>query len=198
MCGCDRKEHMHITYELRKSMRLILINDKDEKITDSAIDIFIKKLDAEKKAIIKVCSQIAYFIQKNSLVPINNDVLEYIDHFIREEQQKKAAGAINDDIITELENLKKDYQEEKDCFKAAMENSQSATSDPNNVITPQKVFMLVETLYNLPINGRKIKSQVEHLERVQQKVRYDREKTVSLTGNTACSTMMSNLQKELQ
>lgn len=198
MCGCERKEHMHVMYELRKFMRQVVINSDNGNVTESDIEIYIKRLDAEKKAIIKVCSQIAYFIQKNSLIPINNDVLEYIEHFIREENQKKAAGADNDIIIAQLENLKKDYQEERECFRQAMEHNQPATSDPNSIITPEKVFSLVKTLYELPINGRKIQSQVEHLARVQQTARYNREKTVNLPENAGSSTMMTNLQKELQ
>lgn len=189
---------MHITYELRKFMRTTVVNNiTNGNTTRSTIDEFIDELAAEKREILRVCSQIAYFLQTNSLSPKNDDIIEYIQHFIEEEKQKRSAGSSNDNVIIELENLKKDYQEEIECFKEAMRLNQSTSPDLRNVLTPEDIFRLVRSLYALRINGRKIKAQVEHLGHVQQKVRQDREKAVSLAGNIGHSSMMNDLQQKL-
>lgn len=188
---------MHITYELRKFMRNIIINvDENGNATNSTVNKFIEQLNSEKTEILKVCSQIAYFLRMNSLNPINDDILEYIEHFIEEEGKKKDGGARNDKIIADLKQLKEDYQKEIECFQEAMEFNQSASSNSDNTITPEKILKLVESLYRLPINGLKIKSQVEHLGYVQQKIRQDREKTVDLAENSEHSAMMNKLQGE--
>lgn len=76
----------------------------------AVVDQRLQSLQAEKDAILGVCSKLAYFIRTNSINPVNDDIVEYIQHFIREEKQKGNSGAKNDEIIMGLEKLEEDYR----------------------------------------------------------------------------------------
>ncbi len=65
----------------------------------------IKDLKEEQEAIIKVYTQLTEFVRANALNPVNDDILEYIQHFIREEQIKKNSVAQNDGVIAGLNKL---------------------------------------------------------------------------------------------
>ncbi|CAF4550329.1 unnamed protein product, partial [Rotaria sp. Silwood2] len=117
-CGCMRKEHMYITYEVRKFITNIVTNSKN--ITQSPIDgieQLIKDLKEEQEAIIKVCTQLGQFLRANALSPVNDNILEYIEDFIREEKTKRSAEVQNDGVIVGLEKLLVDYKNEMNILQ---------------------------------------------------------------------------------
>jgi hypothetical protein len=161
----------------------------------------IKDLKAEQEAIIKVCTQLTQFLRVNSLNPVNDDIIEYIQHFIREERTKKNAGVQNDGVIAGLENLLVDYKQEMDIVQKGMRISQTSLStnpsDSNSAVKAEDIFILVGSLYRLPINGVKIRAQVDELKRVQHKFSRNREQTVSLPAEAASSSVMADLKRIL-
>jgi hypothetical protein len=193
---------MHITYEFRKFMTNIDMNSSNNTQSPSeAIEQRIKDLKAEEEAIIKVCTQLTQFLRVNALNPVNDDILEYIQHFIREEQTKKNAGAQNEGVIAGLQQLLVDYKVEMDIVQQGMRISQTTlstnSSDSTNVVKPEEIFLLVGTLYHLPINGPKIRAQVNELKGVQMKFSRKREQTVNLPAEAASSSVMADLEKIL-
>lgn len=182
---------MHITYELRKTISKITVGDK------VVVDQRLQSLKSEKEAILRVCGQLAHFIRTNSMNPVNDDIFEYIQHFIREEKQKKNQGAKNDDIIVELEKLEDDYRKEMEVIKQLMNGAQNQSSTTSSTITPQKIFDLVRDLYHLPLYGKKIREQVEQVKIVQQKARQDRETLMRSLKTAETSPTMVGLRKIL-
>jgi hypothetical protein len=167
-----------------------------------AIEKHIKDLKAEEEAIMKVCAQLTQFLSVNALSPLNDDILEYIQHFIREEQLKKNAGAQNDAVIVGLQSLLANYRREMNILQQSKKISQiSLTTNSSNLtngVQPEDIFILVGTLYRLPINGAKIRAQVDELKRVQQKFNQNREQTVNLPIEADSSSVMIDLQYILE
>jgi hypothetical protein len=199
VCGCGWQEHMHITYEFQKFMTDVNIStSNNSQWVIAAIEKHIKDLKTEEEAIVKVCTQLTQFLRANALNPVNDDILDYIQHFIREEQLKKSAGAQNDGVITGLQNLLANYRHEMNILQQTMKISQISlttnSSDSTNIVQTEDIFLLVGTLYRLPINGAKIRAQVDELKRVQQKFSQNREQTVNLPTEANSSSVMADLE----
>jgi deoxyxylulose-5-phosphate synthase len=118
------------------------------------------------------------------MLPINNDILEYLRHFIREEQMKK-----NNDVVQGLEKMMKDYQEEMDLFKETIKNDKDS-SNSRGVLQPQDIFPLVGSLYRLPINGKTIREQVQGLKIAQENISAKRDIFVELPAKANSSKVM--------
>ena len=162
-----------------------------------AVDKRIADLKDELEQIKKVCAKLTQFLQANALNPVNDDIVEYIQHFIREEQIKKNAGADNDSVIAGLKSLLDDYKQEiatlKDALKANKGLSTSNSLNESKVLQPDEIFLLVGTLYRLPINGTKIRAQVAGLKYTQEKFTRNREQKVNLPTLAGSSSVMDEL-----
>ena len=201
-CGCNWKKHMHITYEFERFTTNVKMGSR--KSTQSqlnAVENRIKDLTYEQEQIKNVCAQLSQFLKANALNPVNDDIIQYIEHFIREEQIKKSAGAQNDDVITGLQNLLNDYRDEMNVFQEGLRMSRMSLSNSTANLTaigePEDMFLLVGTLYSLPINGPKIEAQVDELKRVQHKFNRNREQTVDIPMEATSSTTMTDLKSIL-
>ncbi|CAF3475891.1 unnamed protein product [Rotaria sp. Silwood2] len=151
--------------------------------------------------IIKVCTQLTQFLRVNALNPVNDDILEYIEHFIREEKTKKNAGVQNDDVIAGLEKLLVDYKNEMNILQQAMKITSTTisnnSSNSTDVIKSEQIFLLVGSLYRLPINGAKIREQIEGLKNIQSKFSKNREHVVNLPIEANSSSVMTDLKNIL-
>ncbi len=67
------------------------------------------------------------------------------------------------------------------------------SSNQTNIVQLEEIFLLVGTLYRLPINGAKIRAQVDELKHVQQKFSRHRERMVTLPVECASSSLMTDL-----
>jgi vacuolar-type H+-ATPase subunit F/Vma7 len=150
----------------------------------SDIDKRISDLRDEKTQIEGVYKKLAKFLHANAILPINDDILEYIRHFIREEQMKK-----NADVVQGLEQMMKDYTEEMELFKKAIEKEKDP-SNSRDILQPDGIFPLVGTLYRLPINGKKIREQVDGLKITQADISSKREIFVELPAKANSSKVM--------
>ena len=190
---------MHITYEIRKFMTDIDLNNSKYagRSHVEIIEQLVTDLKTEETTIMKVCSKLTQFLRVNSLSPINDDIFEYLNICLREEQNKKSNGALNDQVILGLEQLLSEYQHEKNRMDESIKNDPGAlsitTSNGNNSLQLEEVYKLITSLYDLPINGRKIRLQVERLQDAQQSFTQNREKTVDLPPQSASSSVMSAL-----
>ncbi|CAF4030182.1 unnamed protein product [Rotaria sp. Silwood1] len=169
----------------------------DSQSTNDVIEQRIKKLTDEKNTILAVCSKLAHFLQSNSLNPVNDDIMDYIQHFIREERTKNSNGAQNNDIIDGLEKLVIDYRNEIDLLQSLIKTNETNPSKLTSIIQSKEIFDHVRTLYQLPIYGVKIRQQVEQVKHVQLRARGDREHIIELPATAETSITMIGLRKIL-
>jgi deoxyxylulose-5-phosphate synthase len=84
--------------------------------------------------------------------------------------------------------------------KAMKANQASSTMNSwkeSKILKPEEIFLLVGTLYHLPINGAKIRAQVEELKHVQHKFSRSREQIVDLPADANSSSVMADLKQIL-
>ena len=183
---------------------MINMNMSDANNTESALGAIEKRiadLRNEQEQLTKVCAHLTQFLRANSLNPINDDVVEYTELFIKEEKIKRNNGAQNENIIDGLQKLLEDYRHEMIISQQAVQMSQmsltSNTSTVCSITQLQDIFALVESLYRLPINGAKIRAQVDESKNLQQKFTRDREQMVDSPVLASCSNVMSDLKRIL-
>ena len=163
-CGCDWTKHMHITYKYERNLTYIQLDDSDSLRTPQSIMILIDKriteLRKEETAIRQICVKLSQFLKANSITPFNDDMLEYLRHFIKEEKQKQIEGKNNGEIISGLEQMMKDYTVELNLVR---ENISLTTDNVDNSMKIEEIFTLVQKLYDLPINGKLIEEQITRM-----------------------------------
>jgi effector-binding domain-containing protein len=159
----------------------------------SEIDKRISDLRNEKRQIEDVYKKLAQFLHANAILPINDDFLDYLQYFIREEQMKQNAGAHNTELIASLEKMIVDYTSEIGLFKKTLQE-QRDSGDEIEIIQPEEVFGLVGTLYHLPITGKQIRDQVNGIKISQGSYGTQREKFVELPAKAASSKVMLQLK----
>ena len=184
---------MHVTYEIRKFMTTVDLraNRNPGRAAVVLIEKYITDLQEEEKAIVQVCASLSHFLRVNALNPINDDIFEYLEHFLREERMKRAAGATNESVVAGLEQLLVDYQCENKLIDAVMKIDAGEIGKPP---TLQAIRLQVTRLYRLPINGMRIEEQVKQLIHVENRFHRDREQTVDLPMRASFSLMMRKLR----
>lgn len=183
-CGCPWEKHHHITYENETNLTHVTAN-----ASLSDIDQLITSLRKEQEQIRDVYRKLARFLHANAILPLNDDIIEYLKQFIREEQMKQSAGAKNSDVIDNLQIIMKDYENEIQLFKETIKTD-GVRPNSKDVLQPEEIFPLVGTLFRLPINGKKIREQVDGLKYSEHIVSKDREIYVKLPAKAETSTVM--------
>ena len=182
---------MHITYEYQTN-----VTHLNEKSSLTDIDKRITDLRNEKKEIEDVYKKLSKFLYANAILPLGDDVIEYLQHFLQHEQMKRDDGCQNDDVIRGLEQMLIDYQEEINLFRRTIENEKDPTKF-KDVLKAEEIFPLVGTLYRLPINGPKIREQVNGLQLSQERISSEREIFVALPTKANSSTVMLQFKQAL-
>jgi hypothetical protein len=186
---------MHVTYEFKKSLTYFDIdNQKSSRSSESTIlriDRRISQLKQEQDIIRHICAKLTLFLTVNSINPTNEDVIEYINHFIREEKQKLNAGDDNKEIIQGLENMIKEYQDEIKLLKSNIGKEE----DRSDVPTIDEIFVFKCQLCELPITGKYMQQQIESLDLNQTEMIEQREEYVELPDDARFSANMQELQR---
>ncbi len=68
-----------------------------------------------------------------------------------EEEMKKNAAAHNKEVIAGLKKIMADYDGEMKLFKKTLQEQRDSGNEIE-ILSPEEVFLLVGTLYRLPIN----------------------------------------------
>lgn len=165
----------------------------DEKCSLSDIDQRVSDLREEKRKIEDVYKKLSKFLCANAILPLNDDILEYLKHFLKEEQMKGTSGRQNNDIIQGIEKMMNDYEEEMKLFKETIKNDKDP-SNSKDVVKSDEIFTLVGTLYRLPINGAKIREQVQGLQMTHANISAQRELFVELPSKANSSIVMLQFQ----
>ena len=193
---------MHITYEFRKlSIKINMNKRNDTRSTLLAIEKWIEDLKNEQKQIKEVYIRVSKFLRTNSLNPVNNDILEYTDLFIQEEKGKNKNGPHKDMVIEALQNFREDFALEIASFDQQRETNQTPLVDDLYDLTVtdelMNIFVLVNSLFQLPINGGQIRAQVDEVKRLEQEFTLDREQVVDLPQSVSSSHVMEELERIL-
>ncbi|CAF4974648.1 unnamed protein product, partial [Rotaria sp. Silwood1] len=186
-CHCKWNNHMHVTYEFRKHLTYYEIDDEQlsrssERIF-SRIDRRISELKQEQEIIRHICAKLTLFLRVNSINPTNEDIIEYINHFIREEKEKRNAGYNNEETIRGLEKMVKEYQDEINLFKSNV----GTDTDRGGVPRIEDIFVFKCQLFELPITGKYIEEQIQSLNSNQMNMIEQREQYVNLPYGATCS-----------
>ena len=197
-CSCQWNEHMHVTYELKKSLTYVDVDNNQESSyplnnIGSRIDRRIELLKQEQEIIRHVCAKLRLFLTVSSINPTNDDVIEYINHFIREEKDKKEAGDDNQKVIDGLENLIQEYQEEIKLLKSNVHDN----SDRSEIPTIEEIFVFKLQLFELPITGKYIKDQIENLNFNQMNIAEQREEYIDIPISADFTDTMQQLKQIL-
>lgn len=106
---------------------------------------------------------------------------------------KKKSNNQSNNIIENLEQTIKDYEEEINLFKETIKNGKDPLNS-KDVLKPDEIFPLVGTLYRLPINGQKIREQVKSLTISENNLSFKREVFVELPSKANSSTIMKQFK----
>ncbi|CAF3087293.1 unnamed protein product [Rotaria sp. Silwood2] len=190
VCGCNWRQHKHTTYDCN-TYRTRIGSNKEMSLND--IDQHINNLREEENKIQDVYKKLVRFLHANAILPINDDFPEYLRYFLREEQMKQSAGAHNTEIITNLEKMMTDFMRDMELFKKTIHDERNSDNATEN-LRPEDIFILVSTLYQLPINGKLIREQIDEIEFSQEKYNTKREVHVDLPVKAVSSKVMLQLK----
>jgi hypothetical protein len=195
VCGCEWIEHMHVTYEFKKRLTYIEIDENPSSRSSetilSHIDQRIAQLKQEQDIIRHICAKLTLFLRVNSINPTNEDVIEYIEHFIQEEKQKLNAGDNNKQVILGLKNMIEEYRDEMKLLKSNVGNE----CEKSDVPSFEEIFVFKCQLCELPITGKYMAEQIESLNVNQMNLIEEREEYVELPWNAQFSTNMKELKQ---
>ncbi|CAF0836353.1 unnamed protein product [Adineta ricciae] len=190
VCDCHWLQHKHITYEcITNPVRM-----RSSTGNLSNIEQRINDLREEQRKIQDVYKKLVRFLYTNALLPANDDFLDYLEYFIREEQTIRNSGGNNAQIIVNLQRLKDEYKQEMDLFKRTVEE-QKGTTNTIETLKASQILDLVNELYQLPITGQQIRQQVEGIVIGQEKGNAQREIYVDLPTTAASSKVMRQLEE---
>ena len=167
---------------------------RSQRLSANDIDRRVNDLRNEAAQIQHVYGKLVEFLHANSILPINDDVVEYLRYFIREEQMKQSAGAQNQDVIIGLEKTMSEFTTNMELLRKTLAQQKQADGGGRDVIKPEKIFDLVGTLYKLPITGRQIQQQVEGIKLGQERYGSQQEILVKLPSKAASSRVMIQVQ----
>ena len=163
-------------------------------MTLADIDRRIDDLKAEAQQIQEVYRKLAAFLHANAILPINNEIVGYLEYFIREEEMKQNSGDLNANVIKGLKTTMDQFKQEMQLFERTLQDRQTSI-DQLDIPKPDQIFALVGTLYRLPINGKQIREQVNGIKLSQEKCGNERDVSVSLPNKAAVSKVMEQMRR---
>ncbi|RMZ88821.1 hypothetical protein DV736_g3947, partial [Chaetothyriales sp. CBS 134916] len=163
-CGHHWTLHMHILYELEMYKTRIIDTTIEQQIKQHASDITMKETAikinknlisewrAEHEKIGDAAAKFGLWMKANSIIPINDATLAYLEVLIKAEKAKVDAGGIgNKKILADLEEDKRKHEELVAVLEASMKHT--GKTQP---IEQDDVQRIVQNLYNLKHFGKNL------------------------------------------
>ena len=162
---------MHITYEYHTNLKDKDIRSKQNANKDNqpllgVIDKRIDDLRTEQVTILNIYNKLTKFLHINAIHPFNDDILDYLRLFIREEQMKNDSGVQNNAVIEGLVEITKEHEKEMRVFRKTLADDKDSV-ETTDILNTEDIFPLVGTLYRLSINGQQIREQVDNLKLIE-------------------------------
>lgn len=175
-CKCTWQRHMHIYFTTKQTVTRKRDDRFSEKLETSEhvertrqiindIQERTRLLEMEKKEITKISAIFASFLQNNALAPYNDAVQEYMSHQIETEKKKIELGLSKHQVLRQLIDMLRAYQEEKAILLKELKNAESGYQN----INPNEIREYTQDLFNLPIHGPILKKMVLELEDATRK-----------------------------
>ncbi|CAG2107440.1 unnamed protein product [Medioppia subpectinata] len=206
-CGHSYNQHMHLVNETQSKLTMVRDPEVDTAIESTrsaaeAKELLIRGLDqriaemkAENDTIVQSMSMFACFLTNNALTPINDAFEEYVRHLIANERQN-TFGADSWATITRLEQVLRQYNDEKQIIIREMDGS-AAAGAKGSAITIQEIDNLVNKLCSLKHKGPEIRAMLDQLKQTKvahnadaNKVRYK-----PRVNNSFMFTLFSNMDE---
>ena len=153
----------------------------------------IEELRYEAAHIQHAYKQLATFLHSNAMLPFNDAVVEYLQYFIQEEQTKHRAHADNQEVISNLEKMKADFENHIQVIKESIPNQDDPERQYPSAQRPEDVVNLIQSLYDLPIMGAQLRDQVKSIMLGHEVVVNRHERLVDLPNPSNCSTVLREL-----
>lgn len=180
VCSHSYVEHMHVLYYYEEVEREVDDESINAQITQKTNDAERKKVAIasrekliteyrdEQQKIEKANAKFGFYLRQNSITPYNDARLAYLDHLIKQEENKLHASKFvgsNDydedmrrrtqEVIDALEQSRRQYIEYIKILDHAMEHDGSGDDQP--LRGPEDVCALVNTLYDLEHFGKSLR-----------------------------------------
>lgn len=179
-CSHSYTEHMHVLYyceEVEHEVDDKSINDEISRKTNDAErkklaiasrEKLINEYRFEQDEIEKANAKFGFYLKQNSITPYNDARLAYLDHLIKQEENKLHASRVIGDnehdedmrkrtqaVIDALELSRRQYIEYEKILNDAMDHD--GNSDDQPLQGPKDVYALVTTLYDLKHFGKSLR-----------------------------------------
>ena len=170
-CGHGWQMHMHVRYEYIGEEEDVIdqsvqdmINQKmsSKAMLEAAIETLrsrIEEYENEQASMISIGAKFALFLKQNAIAIFNDDLEEYLNLVIREEEQKQQSGDNNENVLLGLREVKKNYQEQKKIFNFL--DDQKSQPSAVQQMTPAEIDALIEQITALEINGQQLKGALD-------------------------------------
>ncbi len=165
ICGCSWNMHMHTTYDLIPRKRIVKDKNMNDAINakmsvkdkleafNKEINVRIEKLKSEETTIITISAKFALFTKTNAILAFNDDIENYLNLCIREEESKNFVGNQSSSILNSLLSTRDNYNAQKKIFDDAIKNADSRV-----LVNTNDIRTLEEQLYNMELNGAQLKN----------------------------------------
>jgi len=163
-CGHSWQQHQHVMYELREQTATVKDSEIQKQLEAHADDVTLKQTaikelqslrqeyEWEHKQIQQAAAQFGLFLKKNSLAPINDATIAYIDFLIAAERDKIEAGGSKQ----KLQGLEADKREYLETIKILTDNMHGNSNF--KPLDEAGVSRLVRDLYKLKHFGSNLQS----------------------------------------
>lgn len=178
-CGHSYREHLHVYYD-SVEIEETVVNEavdlalkaklSDEERKKIAIANQAKKIEerrSEIKIIEKACAQFANFLKQNAITPYNDDMEKYLNHYIKEEEEKVAEGG-NRKLLDNLIKSKESYLQEKKILDDKL--AAGVSSETSKEFQQEDINKLVDQLLNLKHSGRSLREALDCVNSTQKSI----------------------------
>ncbi|CAG8541201.1 10785_t:CDS:1 [Diversispora eburnea] len=174
-CKCNWDTHMHVDHELIPVYTKVIDKNVESAINEKrsfqeqkkmAMEASLRKvaeLKEEQKVITDINVKFVQFLKQSTIVPFIDAYIDYLDHFIKEEEIKKNVSPknFNDAVLKGLEDAKKEYTEKINLIKKSIENNDNSIE----TISPDDMSKIEQQLNELKHNGEALKDIKEKKEK---------------------------------
>jgi hypothetical protein len=185
---------MNMTYEYDTNL---VRSNSDKKKKDqtllNVIDQHINDLEKEEAEIEDIFNKMSKFLHVNAILPLNDDSVQYLRFFIREEQMKNEEGIRNNAVFDGLSTIIMNYVDNMDAFKKTLTNGNDS-NNAKDIQNVEAVYALFGNLRRLSINGDLFRHSVDLIDRNTNEAVRRTEKSVRLPEKAAKSTLMRTLE----
>ncbi|KAF0508680.1 p-loop containing nucleoside triphosphate hydrolase [Gigaspora margarita] len=155
-CGCPAKNHKITFYENETKYSKKIDENIENKISESKIDQIYKQdhietlqrkinqLKEQQNTISEIIIQFTQFLIQNTIAVFNDAYVDYLDYIIHLKREK--ANASENNILKDLEEIKRKYSEKVNIIKNMIENNESSSCS----LSSEDIFRLEKQLYRLP------------------------------------------------